>query len=616
MANEKEQSTPTKSSKDNIRVIQGAGQESRPRRPRHRKQQALFSSGAKKKEEQLYTRVVEEIDPFAGIYSDHHLVVPPYTFTNLYQIYENSDVLQAAIRALIQNVDGFGYTFDFVGNDRTEKDSPEAKRQYTKLKNIFDDANGAESFKDLRKKLRMDIEALGNGALEVVRNLNGNVQLFNYTAFRTIRVSYLGKTEVPVQVTMLREGKPTTITVRKKFRKFAQIIPNEADPIWFKEFGDPRTLDYKTGKYGPTSNPATELLWFKQNFAGYTYGLPKWIGTALEIMGRTSAQYINYDVFNNQGIPPFVIMVSNGILTDDSLEELENAVDSWRGEGQFNRIAVLESVPDGSGFDDTGNAKIELKPLVEHRKEDSMFNKSLGNSESTIRKTFRLPPLYLGGTEDVNRASAHASMIVAEQQVFLPERDDFDSVINKLLVTREFGCDLWKYKSLGPQTTGPDEINRGVQAFSQAGALSVDYAIELANRAFGLEISKFETDWSRLPLFVLQEAMRRGDGIPGLVPPNDDPVEVKGVPQIVEGRQVKLPPGSGSPEAQKNPPESLAGDTKKGQQYFPFMTTKEEDTEPLFTDEMAEFYKRMLVADDAVRRMLYSEEISEDDLTL
>jgi hypothetical protein len=52
---------------------------------------------------------------------------------------------------------------------------------------------------------------------------------------------------------------------------------------------------------------------------------------------------------------------------------------------------------------------------------------------------------------------------------------------------------------------GSEEITSGVNSFANTGALTINHAIDLANRAFGLEMSKFNEKWADYPIaFVLK----------------------------------------------------------------------------------------------------------------
>ena len=65
-------------------------------------------------------------DMFVGAYDLYGLIVPPYSPTQLYSIYESSSILSPHIGAYIQNIDGFDIAFKYIG-PLGQKDTEEAK---------------------------------------------------------------------------------------------------------------------------------------------------------------------------------------------------------------------------------------------------------------------------------------------------------------------------------------------------------------------------------------------------------------------------------------------------------------------------------------------------------
>lgn len=461
---------------------------------------------------QLFRRAVDEdlIDPYVGIYTEKRLKTPPYPFGNLYRIYEQSDILQACVDAMKKNVDGFGYQMQFLGDDLTEKDASAAQAELTAAQNFFDQVNEEHSFTTIRQLVREDVEVLGNGAIEVIRSLDGKIQLMYYLPFLHIRIQALQGEPQPVTVEIMRNGVIVKLEVRKYFRKFCQMRPDGTSVRWFKELGDPRKMCAITGDYTDSTKMVASELWHvKIPFGGMAYGMPRWVGAILSVMGRRQAEYINYDLFENQGIPPMAILVSGGTLTDESLDELEALVKGMRGAENWNKIVILEALVEGVGLEDRGSARLELKNLAEYRREDSMFSKYMDSSEKVTRHRYRLPPLYVGASENFTHATAKAAQTVAEEQVFIPERALFDETVVRRVLP-EIGVTKWTYKSKGPRIVGGDMLTTALGTFSSAGAMTVNNAIDRANEALGLEMSKYKDPWANYPVPFVMEMIKAG----------------------------------------------------------------------------------------------------------
>lgn len=529
---------------------------------------------------EIFSRRVEDVDPFSGVYGTHRLIQPKFSFEAMTEIYEGSDVLQESVEAMVANVDGFGYELTFEGDDVTERETTEAQAQKVKASDFFDQINDTESFTSVRKLVRQDYEVLGIGAFEVVRNLAGEIQMLYWMPMLNLRMTVRDPRGIVMDTQVRREGDVKNIKVRKHFRKYAQVrrrawgSGTEAggNLRWFKEFGDPRMIDALDGRVktrGQVKMLASEILTIQQEFGTLPYGLPRWVGAVLDVMGRRSAQFVNWDIFENQGIPPMAIMISGGVLTDESLEDLEDIVRGARSKENWNKVMILESTIEDVGMEEKGSAKIELKNLTEFRKDDLMFDKYLTRTGEDIRKRYRLPSLYVGGDESFTHATAKAAQDVAEEQVFIPERRSFDEIINMRLMRPELEINLWTYKTKGPTVVGSEQISKAVGTFTRAGAISANNAIDLANRAFGLSMSKFTGDWANFPINLVLKLVEQG--------------KLKGIEEIV----LETAPGLPAAPAQKMLP------------HLPVKIFKSD----MFSDQERALYKRLLTLQHAIENV-------------
>jgi hypothetical protein len=97
-------------------------------------------------------------------------------------------------------------------------------------------------------------------------------------------------------------------------------------------------------------------------------------------------------------------------------------------------VQVFEMEPSGGTLDSPGASKVTVERFGADRQHDSMFENYDNKCEVRVRRSFRLPPIFVGQAADYSFATAFASYTVAEAQVFRPERDEFDEVVSIKLI--------------------------------------------------------------------------------------------------------------------------------------------------------------------------------------
>lgn len=467
---------------------------------------------AKAEREGLESKQLSEEGTFSSDWmKSQSLLKPPYDPVKLYTIVENSSILPQCIDAMALNTDGFGIDFFYTGDIDNEK-SDEVIAERKELKAFFGKVNENQSFTTVRKAMRIDMETTGNGYIEIIRTTGGDIGLIYHADSRYIRLQKKQKDSQPIKVKMMRNGREVTLTVNKRFRKYV-MVTNTArnDYRWFKEYGDPRKMNATTGRYEKeegyqSGNDATEILHFK--IGNDTYGVPRWSGNVMNAMGLHSADYVNYDLFENQVVPPLAIMVSGGKLTSESVEDVKSILLGKRGVENFNKVLVLEAQSEGDIGQNT-SIKIEIKEISTARKEDSMFVNYVDGGEHRIRGSFRLPPLYLGRADTYSKSTADSSKMVAEEQVFVPERELFDEIMN-LTLMEELGVKNHVFKSKGPRLITGEQIIDGFKEFGKLGVFTINEGIRVANRTLGLDITTYDQPWADYPVAIVLELARLG----------------------------------------------------------------------------------------------------------
>lgn len=490
-----------------------------------------------------YTDQQQLPDPFEQAYTVNgtggvgNIMAPPFNWNALMRMPNDNSTLRQCIDAMVTNIDGHGHRLMYIGPEGEEK-SEAAAAERQSLENLFNAPNDDYSFQELRNRLRTDYETLGNAYIEVGRDKRGRVVMLSHIPAHTIRLTQRDTDEVEVTVKLPRDGAKTQ-KVRKRFRRFVQQVGNKK--VYFKDFGDPRRISPDTGMVVPNLGlrySATEIIHLAIYTPSSPYGLPRWFNQMPSVQGSRQAELTNLDFFKENAIPAMVMMVAGGLLTDESLQALENHFRQARGRASMNRIAVIEAGGDPSTAPESGAIpvpRIELKPLQGERQGDALWSTYEKENADKIRSSFRLPPIYIGLSTDYTYATAKTSFEVAEGQVFGPERQAFDNIVNAKIAAT-YDPEYWAFRSQPPRIAAKEDIIKAISAFERVGALTPNVTIGLANEFFDLEIKPVLEPWGNYPFSItnmlVQTAQLKGGVFPGLEEfinaPEASPVDNRG----------------------------------------------------------------------------------------
>lgn len=486
-------------------------------------------------------------------------IVPPLNPLLLVRVASLSNCLRQNIDAIVQNVHGTGHMFeptidldsdeswdriksamimelernaeiealssdedakgidepeDSVVDERIKSLKEQQRRELNKLKTFFDFAFQDCSFIRGRRRMGVNEETTGYGALEVLRDARGEPRRLVNALSWTIRA--LPKDD-PIKVksqVRITDISWVEIEESRSFRRFVQVY--DARKTYFKEYGDPRVMSAATGDFfkdekaliaqeGDNAVKATEILWFQLDTAETdVYGLVRWGGNLLSAVGSREKEEVDLLFFENKAIPPMVVLVSGGSLAADAKEELKQIVrDQIKGKENFHKILFIEAQSAStagalSGQPGQGNVRVEMKPLTDAIFKDQIWPTYDESNRNKIGESFRLPPIFRGITKDFNRATAMVAMIIAEGQVFKPERDDFDFEINRTIVAN-LGVTLWKFVSKSPKMEDNLETLKVLPKLSES-ILSPNDSRRIVASLLGVDLETFEGDWSKVPL--------------------------------------------------------------------------------------------------------------------
>jgi PBSX family phage portal protein len=506
----------------------------------------------------------QDIDARAHDFVDD-LLDPPYPFDILASLFENSGPLRRNVDAMAANIDGFGYTFtpvlDFshpdvnahirdlmflenvdekhvdVQNDQElaekldelepQPDDVKKRRRIWeraamvekhRLHAFFEALHPRFTFTRLRIQTRENLELFGNAGWEILREKPDDVyskieQAYN-VPFASIRLVRQDRRPTTVKVKVRKSAVAwDELVFRRYFRRYVRITG--VSRTYYKEFGDPRVVSRASGRYydsveelrkeeGDAAQPANEFLHFAIDSLLSPYGIARWMGELLSVLGNRASEEVNFLYFDNKAIPPMVLLVSGGRLSESSTERLETILNErLKGRENFHKILIIEGLPadakeTAGDLEPSGKLRLELKPLTSEMLQDGLFQDYVAANELKIGRAFRQPPLLTGDQRDANRSTADTVKAIAEEQVYQPARDAFDADMDRLFLSN-LGIRFWHFRSQAPVTRFPNDLVENATKAMLRGAIDPNECRALLSDAFSKDFPHRTEEWASTP---------------------------------------------------------------------------------------------------------------------
>lgn len=339
-------------------------------------------------------------------YSQFEVAIPPYNIDYLARIYEANEANFAAINAKVANIIGLG--FDWKESAKTQEtlertdDQDKVNRMRRRLqhaKNQLNDwvetLNQEDTFLETLMKVYTDVEATGNGYLEVGRTTTGSI-------------GYVGHIpSISIRVRIKRDG-------------FVQIISNRA--VFFRNYGDLNTPDPFVGDPRPN-----EIIHLKK----YTptdsfYGIPDIIAAKNALAGSEFASRYNLDYFEHKAVPRYIITLKGATLSPASEQKVVNF---FRGsvKGKNHRTLYIP-LPAG-----TKDSPVEFEMnAVEAGKQDSSFSDYDTQNINKILMAHRVPITKVSVADAAALAAAADADQTFKETVCAPAQDVFEKKVGKI----------------------------------------------------------------------------------------------------------------------------------------------------------------------------------------
>ncbi len=407
---------------------------------------------------------------------------------------------------------------------------------------FFDEPYPGTSFIQIRRQLRRELEGVGYGFLEVLRNPLGDVVAMRPIQTHNVRLVKLDA-PVMVQKTVQRAGVDVQLSLWLRERRYAQRVALK-QLVYYREYGATRNIDRNNGQWEvlPGDDNAdgkpvnivapgdrgTELLMFGIHPDITTpYFLPRWINQMPSVVGSRKAEEQNLEFFDAGGMPPAIIFVQGGTLAKDAADQLRNYL-SGKNKTKF-RAVVVEAQSSSGSLEAAGTVQVKVERFGAEKAMDAMYKNYDETAGEHVRMGFRIPPLFLGKAADYNFATAVTAYMVAEEQVFQPERTKFDEIINTTII-KALGLKTLQIKSLPITLTDAANQLKALEIVKDRA--TPDSYVDEINKATGMD----------LEVSVLPQPDRVSEAdIP-------DPITGQPTPQAPKPGQV-IPGGGSSPPA-------------------------------------------------------------------
>jgi PBSX family phage portal protein len=334
------------------------------------------------------------------------VITPPYNMYELANFYDTNFANHAAIDAKVENVVGLGYRFDITDRtmlsfelsddqDRVARARNRIERAKIELRDWLESLNDDDSFTTIMEKVYTDLQATGNGFIEVGRTVSGEI-------------GYVG--HIPA----------TTVRVRRLRDGYLQIIGQKL--VYFRNFG------------GTNPNPVTadprpnEIIHLKQYSPLNTfYGIPDILAAMPSLIGDQLASQYNIDYFENKAVPRYVITVKGAKLSADAEDKMFRFLQTGL-KSQSHRTLYIP-LPG-----DTDNNKVEFKmEPIENGIQEGSFKEYRKQNRDDILIAHQVPISKLGGADSAAIAAAISQDRTFKEQVSRPAQRYLEKIVNKII---------------------------------------------------------------------------------------------------------------------------------------------------------------------------------------
>jgi PBSX family phage portal protein len=254
------------------------------------------------------------------------------------------------------------------------------------------------------EKVVTDLEATGNGYIEIGRTVAGDI-------------GYIG--HIP----------STTVRVRRIRDGYIQIIAGTI--VYFRNFG-------ATNPNPITDDPRpNEIIHIKEYSPLNTfYGIPDIMAAMTSLVGDQMAAQYNIDYFENKAVPRYIVTVKGAKLTPEAEDKLFRFLQTGL-KGQSHRTLYIPLPGDSEG----SKIEFEMHP-IESGVQEASFEKYRRQNRDDILMAHQVPLSKLGGVDGAAVAAAMSQDRTFKEQVSRPAQQYLEKIINKIIKEKTDAVEL------------------------------------------------------------------------------------------------------------------------------------------------------------------------------
>lgn len=367
--------------------------------------------------------------------SGRDAVPPPYSPELMMTFSQTDEVVHTCVRTKAFDATQRGYTFhvsETPANPDITEESDEFKADLAKVRNFIRTCNYNQGLLDVLLRVAMDSESIGWGALEVVRNVKGEVSKIDHIPASRIQplkgmrgfkeIAGEGGSEVYYQV------------FGDKY-----LSPGRVGPLGIKEQYDPRLdgnnavpnfIDYQTGE--PTADvrrAANEVVWVpKPHPATIYYGVTDTVPALSQITGNIHIRQFLLQFFEHNTVPRYVVIVKGAKLDDPMKKEIKNFFQN-QVRGRAHKTLMLP-IPKNNA-----NIEVEFKRLDSDPK-DGWFKNTQADNQHAIRIAHGVPAAVAGFNDTASLGSGKTlgQVELYKDRVVVPLQEKWADILNRIFV--------------------------------------------------------------------------------------------------------------------------------------------------------------------------------------